>query len=57
MVNADVSDPNYTDRQHTTKDVIGIDVDNDKIIDDYYIDFNYLARMSVINGTAAAMIV
>lgn len=54
--NADVSNPNYTDRQHTTTDVIGIDTDNDQIIDDYYIDFNYLARMSVINGNAAAMI-
>lgn len=53
--NADVSDPNYTDRQHTTTDVLGVDTDNDNVIDSFFIDFNYLARMSVINGNAAAM--
>jgi len=53
--NADVSNPNYTDRQHTSTDILGVDTDNDTIIDSFFVDFNYLARMSVINGNAAAM--
>lgn len=52
---ADVSDPNYTDRQHTSTDILGVDTDNDQVIDSFFIDFNYLARMSAINGNAATM--
>ncbi len=52
---ADVSNPNYADRQHTSTDVLGVDTDNDQVIDSFFIDFNYLARMSVINGNAATM--
>lgn len=54
--NADVADPLYTDRQHTSTDIMGVDTDNDNVIDSFFIDFNYLARMAVINGNAAAMI-
>jgi hypothetical protein len=53
--NADVDDPNYHDRQHTSGDVLGIDVDNDQVIDTYYVNFNYLARNVVVNGNAMAM--
>lgn len=53
--NADVSATGYTDRQHTTTDVLGVDTDNDMVIDSFFIDFNYLARMTVINGNAIAM--
>lgn len=53
--NADVSNPNYSDRQHTSGDIIGLDTDMDMIVDYFYIDFNYLARMTIINGNAAAM--
>jgi hypothetical protein len=52
---ADVSDPNYTDRQHTSTDVLGVDTDNDQVIDSFFVNFNYLARMSAINGNAATM--
>lgn len=52
---AGVSNPNYTDRQHTSGDILGVDTDNDQVIDDYYVNFNYLSRMSVINGNAATM--
>ncbi len=45
--------PNYTDRQHTTNDLIGEDFNNDGQIDSFYVDFNYLARNAVINGTSA----
>lgn len=44
----------YTDRQHTVRDVLGVDTDGDQVIDSFYVDFNYLARNAVINGVAAA---
>lgn len=53
--NADASDPDYHDRQHTSDDILGIDTDNDMIIDSFFVDFNYLARNTVINGVASAM--
>lgn len=52
---ADVSDTTYSDRQHTTTDVLGVDTDGDMVIDSFFVDFNYLARNAVINGNAAAM--
>ena len=48
--------PGYTDRQHTSDDIIGVDTNNDLIIDSFFIDFNYLARNAVINGVGAAMV-
>ncbi len=50
--NADVSDPDYHDRQHSIRDVLGEDTDNDGEIDSFFVDLNYLARNIVINGTA-----
>ena len=47
---ADVSDPNYSDRQHTSSDILGIDLNNDGQLDQYYVDLNYLKRNAVING-------
>src|SRR5205807_2453494 len=52
--NADVTSASYADRQHTSGDSIGVDVNNDGVIDSYYVDFDYLARNTVINGNAAA---
>ncbi|MGB0165878.1 MAG: M28 family peptidase [Luteibaculum sp.] len=46
--------PDYDDRQHTEDDILGIDTDNDQVIDSFFVDFNYLARNTVINGTSAA---
>ncbi len=45
----------YTDRQHTSSDILGVDRDNDGKLDSFFVDFNYLARNAVINGNAAAM--
>jgi hypothetical protein len=53
--NADVTAPGYNDRQHTSADVLGVDINADMVIDTYYVDFNYLARNAVINANAAAM--
>lgn len=44
----------YTDRQHTSDDILGIDTNTDGEIDSFFVDFNYLARNAVINGTASA---
>jgi hypothetical protein len=52
---ANVTDTTYTDRQHTYRDSIGIDVNNDGIIDTFYTDFDYLARNTVINGNSIGM--
>ncbi len=52
---AGVTNPNYTDRQHTTRDTLGMDTDNDLIVDSFFVDFNYLGRNAVINGNAIAM--
>jgi hypothetical protein len=52
---ANVTSTSYTDRQHTSGDSLGVDIDNDGIIDSYYVDLHYLARNTVINGNAAAM--
>jgi len=43
----------YTDRQHTTDDILGVDLDNNGTIDSFFVDFNYLARNAKINGIAA----
>ncbi len=53
--NADVSNVNYNDRQHSWRDTLGIDTDNDQLIDSFFVDFRYLARNAVINGNAAGM--
>ncbi len=53
--NADVSDPDYHDRQHTSEDILGVDTNGDTVIDSFFVDFNYLARNASINGNAAAM--
>lgn len=52
---AGVADPNYTDRQHTSDDLLGVDTDGDMVIDSFFVDFNYLSRNAVINGAAAGM--
>ena len=52
---ANVSDPDYHDRQHTSEDILGVDTDGDSVIDSFFVDFNYLGRNASINGVAAAM--
>ena len=52
---ANVADTNYSDRQHSYRDTLGVDTDNDQIIDSFFVDFNYLARNTIINANAAAM--
>jgi len=49
------SQDGYDDRQHTVEDILGVDTDGDQVIDSFFIDFNYLARNTLINGNAIAM--
>ena len=46
----------YTDRQHTSGDVLGVDTDGDLVVDSFFVDFNYLQRNAVINGMAATLL-
>lgn len=52
---ADVTNPSYIDRQHTSSDTLGVDLNNDGTIDSFFVDFDYLSRNAVINGNAAGM--
>jgi hypothetical protein len=47
--------PGYSDRQHTSSDILGADTDGDGEVDSFFVDFNYLARNTVINANAAAI--
>ena len=53
--NGNVDDTSYTDRQHTSGDILGLDTNGDSTLDSFYVDFNYLRRNTLINATAAAM--
>lgn len=53
--NVATSNPDYEDRQHTSEDLLGVDTDNDGILDSFFVDFNYLARNTLINANAIAM--
>jgi hypothetical protein len=52
---ANSSDPDYHDRQHTSDDILGVDTNGDMELDSFFVDFNYLARNAVINGVSAGM--
>jgi hypothetical protein len=52
---ANVADTAYHDRQHTTRDTLGADTNNDMVVDSFFVDFHYLSRNAIINGNAAGM--
>ena len=53
---ANSTDPNYTDNQHSSRDVMGYDTDNDGKIDSFLVDFNYLRRNALVNANTAVMV-
>jgi len=53
--NANVSSGTYSDRQHTTRDTLGMDTNSDLVVDSFFVSFPYLARNAIINGNAAGM--
>ena len=46
----------YKDRQHNIRDSLGLDRNSDGIEDTLYVDVNYLARNTLVNGNAMAMV-
>ena len=53
--NATTADTSYHDRQHTSDDILGLDINPNPGLDSFFVDFNYLARNSMINATGIAM--
>jgi Peptidase family M28 len=45
--------PGYIDRQHTSGDVLGLDLDSNGTLDTFFVDFNYLARNAAINAVGS----
>jgi hypothetical protein len=50
-----VIDSTYTGRQHSSRDILGVDAHSSGMIDSFYIDFDYLSRNAAINSNAIAM--
>ncbi len=48
------SQPGYTDRQHSSRDVIGKDTDGDGTLDSLFVNFNYLKNNAIINALSAS---
>lgn len=46
----------YQDRQHNVRDSLGRDKNGDGTVDSLYINVNYLARNTLINGNSLAMV-
>lgn len=46
---------NYSDRQHSTRDVLGKDDNADGTLDSLYVNMNYLKRNVMVNANALAM--
>jgi len=53
--NANTADTSYSDRQHTSGDVLGVDTNGDTVIDSFYVDMNYLKRNTIINSMALTL--
>lgn len=49
-------DEEYVDHQHSTRDILGVDTDDDGILDSLFVDVNYLKRNACINGITAGII-
>lgn len=54
--NANVDSVGYSDHQHTSADVLGVDTDGDQVIDSLFVDVNYLQRNALINAMGAALL-
>lgn len=46
----------YLDRQHNVRDSLGRDKNGDGVVDSFYVNPNYLARNTLINGNSLAMV-
>lgn len=53
---ANATAPGYQDRQHSTRDVLGKDVNGDGKLDSLFVSTSYLKRNVQINGITAALL-
>ncbi len=53
---ANATAPGYLDRQHSTRDVLGKDLNGDGIFDSLFVSTSYLKRNVQINGITTAML-
>ncbi len=44
--------PGYEDRQHSSRDVLGKDINGDGMLDSFYVDFQYLVNNTFVNSFA-----
>lgn len=44
------SQAGYVDRQHSSRDILGKDIDGDGILDSLYVNFNYLKNNAIVNA-------
>jgi len=44
------------DRIHSTRDLLGLDIDNDGVLDSLFVNPGYLSRNALMNGVTAALI-
>ncbi len=51
---ANTSSASYTGRQHSFRDIIGVDTNDDLEPDSFFVDFHYLKRNAVFNGASLA---
>lgn len=45
--------PGYADRQHSTRDILGLDTNGDGSIDSFFVNFNYLRNNTLVNTLSA----
>lgn len=43
----------YQDRQHSSRDILGIDLSGDGMLDSFYVHFNYLRNNTLVNALIA----
>ncbi len=48
------SQPGYSDRQHSTRDILGKDLNGDGILDSLYVHFPYLRNNTIVNLVSVA---
>jgi len=48
------SQPDYKDRQHSSRDILGKDLNGDLQLDSFYVHFNYLKNNTLVNALIAS---
>ncbi|MBK8955500.1 MAG: M28 family peptidase [Saprospiraceae bacterium] len=48
------SQPGYEDRQHSTRDILGMDTNGDGKLDSFFVNFNYLRNNTLVNALSVS---